>query len=222
MRSRLQVAFTKSQLVEKIKYRNCVDRLRVSSNSFSFRSPHEQAIFEIPRTIRRPASDKHGRESDGEGNGANNALAIDAAAAAAAAAVASANTNGEVKPPSSRQHCGHRRHTSDFATDAGKVLALPPVPMPVMIHQEALPSSRLTAMDGSITIDPAALLSVAVAGNTTATLPPSWPAVPCCRRSRPRRVQPRPPSLSPIASRCHSPPRRSRRRRCPPPSPSGS
>jgi hypothetical protein len=50
MRRRLQLDFSKSQLVEKLrrlkrKYRNCVCRLRESGATFSFRSPHEQAIF---------------------------------------------------------------------------------------------------------------------------------------------------------------------------------
>ncbi|KAL6648086.1 hypothetical protein ACP70R_012310 [Stipagrostis hirtigluma subsp. patula] len=184
MRSRLQVGFTKSQLVEKIrrlkrKYRNCVDRLRVSGSGFSFRSPHEQAIFEIARTIWRPASDKHGRDSDDEGNGANDALAIDAAAAAATAAVAaaSANTNGEVKSPSSRQRRGRRRRTGDFAAEAGEALALPPAPMPVMTHQEALPSFPQTAMDGSISIDPAALPAAADPAGLPAALSAAATAV---------------------------------------------
>ncbi|XP_062211383.1 probable transcription factor At3g04930 [Phragmites australis] len=167
MRQRLQMGFTKSQLVEKLrrlkrKYRNCVDRLRVSGASFSFRSPHEQAIFEIARTIWRPASDKHGRDSDDEGNG-NDALAIDAAAAAAAAA----NANGEVKSSSSRSRRGRRRRTGDFPGDAGEAVALPPAPMPVMT-QEALPSSPQTAMDGSLSMDPAGLPTVLSAAAATA------------------------------------------------------
>ncbi|XP_062215516.1 probable transcription factor At5g28040 [Phragmites australis] len=171
MRQRLQMGFTKSQLVEKLrrlkrKYRNCVDRLRISGANFSFRSPHEQAIFEIARTIWRPASDKHGRDSDDEGNG-NDALAIDAAAAAAAGA----NANGEVKSPSSRPRRGRRRRTGDVPADAGEALALPPAPMPVMT-QEALPSFPQTAMDGSISMDPAGLpaaLSAAAAAVTDTT-----------------------------------------------------
>ncbi|KAB8106516.1 hypothetical protein EE612_040889 [Oryza sativa] len=70
MRGRLQLGFSKSQLVEKLrrlkrKYRNCVSRLRGSGSAFSFRSPHEQAIFEIARNIWRPTN-KHGRDGDSD------------------------------------------------------------------------------------------------------------------------------------------------------------
>jgi hypothetical protein len=167
MRGRLQTGFTKSQLVEKLrrlkrKYRNCVDRLRVAGPNFSFRSPHEQAVFEIARTIWRPASDKHGRDSDDEGN--DDGLAVAAAA----------RVNGDsVKSPSSRpRRGGRRRRTGDIPASE----ALPP--MPAMTSEEALPSfPKTTATDSTITMDPAAaalpglpaVLSAAATAATTGT-----------------------------------------------------
>ncbi|EER92218.1 hypothetical protein BDA96_01G383800 [Sorghum bicolor] len=194
MRRRLNTGFTKNQLVEKIrrlkrKYRNCVERLRVAGAGFTFRSPHEQAIFEIARTIWRPASDKHGRDSDDEGGGVAHdghfAIApfgIDVAAAAAA--------NGEsAKSPTSRPRRGRRRRTGDFPADAvTETLALPPAPMqmPVMT-EDALPSfpqvTAASVMDGGgcgLSVDPpsglpgalsAAAAATAVSGSSTAENP---------------------------------------------------
>ena len=178
MRRRLHTGFTKNQLVEKIrrlkrKYRNCVERLRVAGAAFTFRSPHEQAIFEIARTIWRPDSDKHGRDSDDEAaaNAHDGPLALDA--------------NGEsTKSPTSRpRRGGRRRRTGDFPADAdAETLALPPPPMPVMA-EDALPSfpaAGMPAMDagvgvGSISMDPAAglpaAMSAAVTGGSTAENP---------------------------------------------------
>ncbi|KAG2540514.1 probable transcription factor At3g04930 [Panicum virgatum] len=182
MRRRLHTGFTKNQLVEKIrrlkrKYRNCVERLRVAGAAFTFRSPHEQAIFEIARTIWRPDSDKHGRDSDDEAaaNAHDGPLALDA--------------NGEsTKSPTSRpRRGGRRRRTGDFPADAdAETLALPPPPpMPVMA-EDALPSfpaAGMPAMDagvgvGSISIDPSAGLpaamsaaAAAVTGGSTAENP---------------------------------------------------
>ncbi|GJN07762.1 hypothetical protein PR202_ga25621 [Eleusine coracana subsp. coracana] len=182
MRGRLQTGFTKSQLVEKLrrlkrKYRNCVDRLRVAGASFSFRSPHEQAIFEIARTIWRPASDKHGRDSDDEG-GNEEALAIDAAAAAAAAG-ARVNGGDSAKSPSSKSRRGRRRRTGDFPAADASAEALPPAPMPSMTTEDTLPSfPQPTAMDGTtITMDhaaaglPAALSAAATGAMLSAATP---------------------------------------------------
>ncbi|RLN39887.1 hypothetical protein C2845_PM01G16200 [Panicum miliaceum] len=165
MRRRLHTGFTKNQLVEKIrrlkrKYRNCVERLRVAGAGFTFRSPHEQAIFEIARTIWRPDSDKHGRDSDDEGaaNAHDGPLAIDA--------------NGEsTKSPTSRpRRGGRRRRTGDFPADAAaETLALPPAPMPVMAEDASM---------AGISMDPAAGLpaamsaaAAAVTGGSTAENP---------------------------------------------------
>ncbi|CAN6294954.1 unnamed protein product [Urochloa humidicola] len=165
MRRRLSTGFTKNQLVEKIrrlkrKYRNCVERLRVAGAAFTFRSPHEQAIFEIARTIWRPDSDKHGRDSDDEG-GATGGGGGDGASLAAT------DANGDsTKSPTSRPRRGRRRRTGDFPADAAaaaETLALPPAPMPVMT-EDALPSfpaPGLPVMDGGvgvggISMDPAA------------------------------------------------------------------
>ncbi|CAL4922844.1 unnamed protein product [Urochloa decumbens] len=162
MRRRLNTGFTKNQLVEKIrrlkrKYRNCVERLRVAGASFTFRSPHEQAIFEIARTIWRPDSDKHGRDSDDEGaagGGAHDGVPL-----------AAIDANGDsTKSPTSRPRRGRRRRTGDFPADAAAAETLaPPAPMPVMT-EDALPSfpaPGLQAMDGGvgvggISMDPAA------------------------------------------------------------------
>ena len=179
MRRRLHTGFTKNQLVEKIrrlkrKYRNCVERLRVAGAAFTFRSPHEQAIFEIARTIWRPDSDKHGRDSDDEAaaNAHDGPLALDA------------NGGDSTKSPTSRpRRGGRRRRTADFPADAAaETLALPPPPMPVM-PEDALPSfpaAGMPAMDagvgvGSISMDPAAglpaAMSAAVTGGSTAENP---------------------------------------------------
>lgn len=55
IKNRLQLDFNKNQLVEKLrrlkkKYRNVVNRID-SGKDFSFKSPHEQATFEISRQI---------------------------------------------------------------------------------------------------------------------------------------------------------------------------
>ncbi|KAJ1279932.1 hypothetical protein BS78_04G193200 [Paspalum vaginatum] len=175
MRRRLPTDFTKNQLVEKIrrlkrKYRNCVERLRVAGSGFTFRSPHEQAIFEIARTIWRPASDKHGRDSDDEGGNAHHdtPLSFDAAA------------NGDpAKSPTSRPRRGRRRRTGDFPADAAaETLALPPAPMPVMTEDslQTFPHAP-PPMDPAVGIgmDPAtglpAALSAAAAVSSTAENP---------------------------------------------------
>jgi hypothetical protein len=182
MRRRLHTGFTKNQLVEKIrrlkrKYRNCVERLRVAGAGFTFRSPHEQAIFEIARTIWRPDSDKHGRDSDDEGaaNAHDGPLAIIDAVAA----------NGDsAKSPTSRpRRGGRRRRTGDFPADApAETLALPQAPMPVMAEDalQSFPAPGLPAMDGgvgvgvgvgvgSMSIDPAAGLPAALSAAAAAT-----------------------------------------------------
>ncbi|CAD6211306.1 unnamed protein product [Miscanthus lutarioriparius] len=188
MRRRLNTGFTKNQLVEKIrrlkrKYRNCVERLRVAGAGFTFRSPHEQAIFEIARTIWRPASDKHGRDSDDEGGG----NAHDAAFAMPPFGIDAAAANGDsAKSPTSRPRRGRRRRrTGDFPADAvAETLALPPahMQMPVMT-EDALPSyPQVTAaavMDGGcgLSVDPASGLpgalsaATAVSGSSTAENP---------------------------------------------------
>ncbi|OEL26211.1 hypothetical protein BAE44_0012774 [Dichanthelium oligosanthes] len=176
MRRRLHTGFTKNQLVEKIrrlkrKYRNCVERLRVAGAGFTFRSPHEQAIFEIARTIWRPDSDKHSRDSDDEGGAAGNAhdapFAIDAVAA---------NGGESTKSPTSRPRRGRRRRTGDFPADAApETLALPPAPMPLMT-EDALPAAfpQTAAMDGGVgvggfSMDPAAGLPAALSAAAAAT-----------------------------------------------------
>ncbi|EEC82515.1 hypothetical protein OsI_27013 [Oryza sativa Indica Group] len=111
MRGRLQLGFSKSQLVEKLrrlkrKYRNCVSRLRGSGSAFSFRSPHEQAIFEIARNIWRPTN-KHGRDGDSDDEDATqvtpapvpvNTSPNDFAATAPAAAPATTNMVQPIQP----------------------------------------------------------------------------------------------------------------------------
>jgi hypothetical protein len=154
MRRRLQLHFSKSQLVEKLrrlkrKYRNCVSRLRDSGDAFSFRSPHEQAIFEIARNIWRPAN-KHGRDpaADSEDE--------DAVAAAVATGVpGSTSPNGEVKSPSSGRQRRRRR-----ATEAAPAMnmAQPPQPvhLPVSVPvkmEDSLPALTQTPMPATVTMD---------------------------------------------------------------------
>ncbi|CAN6289328.1 unnamed protein product [Urochloa humidicola] len=165
MRRRLHTGFTKNQLVEKIrrlkrKYRNCVERLRVAGASFTFRSPHEQAIFEIARTIWRPDSDKHGRDSDDEGGagGGGGGGVHDGVPLAAI------DANGDsTKSPTSRPRRGRRRRTGDFpaeaAAAAAETLALPPAPMPVMTEDalQSFPAPGLPGMDGGVGVAPLGL-----------------------------------------------------------------
>lgn len=67
IRQQLHLDFSKNQLIEKLrrlkkKYRNCAARMRSKGPSFSFRSPHEQAIFDIARHIWRPANKRQGQD----------------------------------------------------------------------------------------------------------------------------------------------------------------
>nr|ACG41617.1 hypothetical protein [Zea mays] len=174
MRRRLNTGFTKNQLAEKIrrlkrKYRNCVERLRVAGSGFTFRSPHEQAIFEIARTIWRPASDKHGRDSDDEGGGGGGGGNVHDATFAPFAIDAAAN--GE-SAKSSRPRRGRRRRTGDFPADA---VALPPAPMPMQVMTEdALPSfpqaTAAAVMNGGcgLIVDPASGLPTALSSAAAA------------------------------------------------------
>uniref|UniRef100_A0A0E0D166 Glabrous enhancer-binding protein-like DBD domain-containing protein n=1 Tax=Oryza meridionalis TaxID=40149 RepID=A0A0E0D166_9ORYZ len=178
MRRRLQLDFSKSQLVEKLrrlkrKYRNCVDRLRATGQSFSFRSPHEQAIFEIARGIWRPTSDKHGRDADSDD---------DALPDAAAAVPVPAPANGEVRSPSStraQQRRGRRRRTADAAAATATAAdaseppqPYPPAPAPAPVKAEdALPhffpqgAVAVTATTHGHGVDPASAAAAAAAAN---------------------------------------------------------
>jgi hypothetical protein len=152
MRRRLQLDFSKSQLVEKLrrlkrKYRNCVSRLRESGATFTFRSPHEQAIFEIARNIWRPAN-KHGRDPSADSDDE------DAAAAAATQIHANTSPNGEVRSPSSARQ-RRRRRATEF-TPATNMLQPPqPVPLSVSVPVKtddtlpAQPQTPMPTMDGS-------------------------------------------------------------------------
>ncbi|CAM0873527.1 unnamed protein product [Alopecurus aequalis] len=153
MRRRLQLDFSKSQLAEKLrrlkrKYRNCVDRLRGSGASFTFRSPHEQAVFEIARNIWRPASDKHGRDP--------NAADSDDDATITAT---NAGANGDAKSPSSSraQRRGRRRRTADFAADTLEA-PQPYTPAPMSVKTEdSLPAFfPQVAMDNGEPVVPSA------------------------------------------------------------------
>ncbi|KAF8668871.1 hypothetical protein HU200_052074 [Digitaria exilis] len=146
MRRRLQLDFSKSQLVEKLrrlkrKYRNCVSRLRESGATFSFRSPHEQAIFEIARNIWRPTN-KHGRDPSADSDDEDVA----------------ANTSPEVKSPSSGRQRGRRR-AIDFAAAVGTAPASsmvqppqPPVSVPVKM-EDSLPALPQASMPVTVTMD---------------------------------------------------------------------
>ncbi|CAN6199965.1 unnamed protein product [Urochloa humidicola] len=151
MRRRLQLDFSKSQLVEKLrrlkrKYRNCVSRLRESGATFSFRSPHEQAIFEIARNIWRPTN-KHGRDPSADTDDED-------------AAAGNTSPNGEVKSPSGRQR--RRRRPTDFAaaTVSAPVTSMvqPPQPMqlPVSVPvkmEDSHPALPQTPMPVTVTMD---------------------------------------------------------------------
>ncbi|XP_062190438.1 probable transcription factor At3g04930 [Phragmites australis] len=155
MRRRLQLDFSKSQLVEKLrrlkrKYRNCVSRLRDCGDTFSFRSPHEQAIFEIARNIWRPAN-KHGRDPSADSDDE----------AAVTPVPANTSPSEEVKSPSSgRQR--RRRRTTEFAAAAGTAPAAnmvqppQPVQLPVSVPvkmEDSLPALPQTPMPVTVTMD---------------------------------------------------------------------
>uniref|UniRef100_A0A0E0H7P5 Glabrous enhancer-binding protein-like DBD domain-containing protein n=1 Tax=Oryza nivara TaxID=4536 RepID=A0A0E0H7P5_ORYNI len=184
MRRRLQLDFSKSQLVEKLrrlkrKYRNCVDRLRATGQSFSFRSPHEQAIFEIARGIWRPTSDKHGRDADSDD---------DALPDAAAAVAVPAPANGEVRSPSStraQQRRGRRRRTAAAAAATATAAdaseppqPYPPAPAPAPVKAEdALPhffpqGAAVTATAHVHGVDPASAAASAAANAEGGILAP--------------------------------------------------
>ncbi|KAF2924100.1 probable transcription factor At5g28040 [Oryza sativa Japonica Group] len=159
MRGRLQLGFSKSQLVEKLrrlkrKYRNCVSRLRGSGSAFSFRSPHEQAIFEIARNIWRPTN-KHGRDGDSDDE--------DATQVTPAPVPVNTSPNGEVKSPTSgRQR--RRRRGGDFAATApaaapattNMVQPIQPVQVPVSVPvkmDDTLPALSQTTMPITVTME---------------------------------------------------------------------
>ncbi|CAM0906941.1 unnamed protein product [Alopecurus aequalis] len=164
MRRRLQMDFSKSQLVEKLrrlkrKYRNCVSRLRGSGATFSFRSPHEQAIFEIARNIWRPAN-KHGRDPSADSDDEEAVIAAAAVAATAVPANTSPNGNGEVKSPSGSGRQRRRRRSSESATAPvpATVLVQPtqpvqvPVPVPVKMD-DSLPTLPQIPMPVTVTME---------------------------------------------------------------------
>uniref|UniRef100_A0ACD5UK03 Uncharacterized protein n=1 Tax=Avena sativa TaxID=4498 RepID=A0ACD5UK03_AVESA len=175
MRRRLQLDFSKSQLVEKLrrlkrKYRNCVSRLRGSGATFSFRSPHEQAIFEIARNIWRPAN-KHGKDPSAD---SDDEEAVVAAAAAVAATAVPANTspNGEVKSPSGSGRQRRRRRSSESTT------ATAPVPATVLVqpsHPVQVPVSVPVKMDNSLPALPQTPMPVTV--TMEGTEPPGIPVI---------------------------------------------
>ena len=164
MRRRLQLDFSKSQLVEKLrrlkrKYRNCVSRLRGSGATFSFRSPHEQAIFEIARNIWRPAN-KHGRDPSADSDDEEAVVAAAAAAATAVPAITSPNGNGEVKSPSGSGRQRRRRRSSESATAPvpATILVQPtqPVQVPVSVPvkmDDSLPTLPQTPMPVAVTME---------------------------------------------------------------------
>jgi len=157
MRRRLNTGFTKNQLVEKIrrlkrKYRNCVERLRVAGAGFTFRSPHEQAIFEIARNIWRPTK-QHGRDPSADSD--------DEDAAAATQVPANTSPNGEVKSPSSARQ-RRRRRVTEFnpATGAAPVTNMLQPPQPVQLSvsvpvkmDDSLPAQPQTPMPVMVTMD---------------------------------------------------------------------
>jgi hypothetical protein len=165
MRRRLQLDFSKSQLVEKLrrlkrKYRNCVSRLRGSGAAFSFRSPHEQAIFEIARNIWRPAN-KHGKDPSADSDDEEAVVAVAAAAVAATAVpvITSPNGNGEVKSPSGSGRQRRRRRSSDSNAPApATILVQPPQPVQVPVSipvkvDDSLPALPQTPMPVTVTME---------------------------------------------------------------------
>nr|CAD1833790.1 unnamed protein product [Ananas comosus var. bracteatus] len=123
MRRQLPLDFSKSQLVEKLrrlkkKYLNCVARLRSAADSFAFRSPHEQALFEIARNIWTPSSDPNP-----DPDPANPIIN---------------NSDSDRKPPRSRsrrqqQRQQRRLRRATAAAAAAAAAAEDPIPVPVPV-----------------------------------------------------------------------------------------
>ncbi|OAY69560.1 Mediator-associated protein 1 [Ananas comosus] len=120
MRRQLPLDFSKSQLVEKLrrlkkKYLNCVARLRSAADSFAFRSPHEQALFEIARNIWTPSSDPNPDPANPIIN----------------------NSDSDRKPPRLRsrrqQQRQQRRLRRATAAAAAAAAAEDPIPVPVPV-----------------------------------------------------------------------------------------
>ncbi|OAY82802.1 probable transcription factor At3g04930 [Ananas comosus] len=121
MRRQLPLDFSKSQLVEKLrrlkkKYLNCVARLRSAADSFAFRSPHEQALFEIARNIWTPSSDPNPDPANPIIN----------------------NSDSDRKPPRSRsrrqqQRQQRRLRRATAAAAAAAAAAEDPIPVPVPV-----------------------------------------------------------------------------------------
>lgn len=71
IKTQLQLEFTKNQLIEKLrrmkkKFRNVVSRIANSGKDFAFKTPHEQATFEIARQIWSSALKRSREISDDE------------------------------------------------------------------------------------------------------------------------------------------------------------
>ncbi|KAG1370919.1 putative transcription factor [Cocos nucifera] len=144
IKKELQLEFTKNQLVEKLrrlkkKYRNVVGRMRSAGKDFAFKSPHEQAIYDIARNI-WSANVKRPRDSDDDDlNTPNNAsYTIEATSVAADGAM-----NSDRRMSRSRRR--FRRGTAEEA-------AAPTVGVPVenSVPATQVPSSEAAAIPGII------------------------------------------------------------------------
>nr|XP_010909354.3 probable transcription factor At3g04930 [Elaeis guineensis]XP_029118106.1 probable transcription factor At3g04930 [Elaeis guineensis]XP_029118108.1 probable transcription factor At3g04930 [Elaeis guineensis] len=144
IKKRLQLEFTKNQLIEKLrrlkkKYRNVVSRMRSMGKDFAFRSSHEKDIYDIARNI-WSANVKRARDSDDDDlNTPNNAYAIEAVSAPDGA------MNSDRRMSRSRRRFRRRTAEAATATAASASPATVGVPVGNSVPVTQVPSSSAAA-----------------------------------------------------------------------------
>ncbi|KAG1328303.1 putative transcription factor [Cocos nucifera] len=148
IKKRLQLEFTKNQLIEKLrrlkkKYRNVVNRMRSMGKDFAFRSSHEKAIYDIARNI-WSANVKRARDSDDDDlNTPSNAYTIEAISAPDGA------MNSDRRVSRSRSRRRFRRRAAEEATATAAAATSPAtvgVPVGNSVPVTQMPSSSATAI----------------------------------------------------------------------------
>ncbi|KAJ4775056.1 DNA-binding storekeeper protein-related transcriptional regulator [Rhynchospora pubera] len=190
IRQQLHLDFSKNQLIEKLrrlkkKYRNCATRMRSKGPSFSFRSPHEQAIFEIARHIWRPANK---RQAQGlpDASHVDLDLAVDHASASAPSDELEFSFSFSSLPPSSTaahpdfhlEADGAKPHSRSSGRRSRRRTqqdAFPPPPPPPV---PTVPAGITAAIPVSISPPTHHEVATAVAAAAAAATPVPAPVVP--------------------------------------------
>ncbi|XP_008800322.1 probable transcription factor At3g04930 [Phoenix dactylifera] len=148
IKQRLQLEFTKNQLIEKLrrlkkKYRNVVSRMRSMGKDFAFKSSHEKGIYDIARNI-WSANVKRAHDSDDDDlNTPNNSYTIEAISGPDGA-----TTNSDRRISRSRRRFRRRAAEEATATAAAAAAAANPATVGVPVTQ--VPSSSAAAIPGII------------------------------------------------------------------------